>query len=294
MASPDDIANPAGPPGAGAKRGRAKPFIFHDYAVSIMVALVLTVFYGGYYLLQRTYVYNAPTGIDAFYVPDKVIAIVGEILLVFTFLIGPIYRYFNAFDYLIQYRKEIGVVGGVFALLHPLVAYFFLPLTFPQSAIPLTSVTYGTALAGSLVALFLIFISAQNAVILLGANRWWFLHRFGLRVLILFVVIHFFCLEWSTWVQWLTQSAGTPSVKLVYPWIPEPSIYAGLFTVWVIIVRLYETIFLYKDLGLKPKEIVPDANLRRRGRRFFIYSLLGLIAANVYVAGRWMYYLSVR
>lgn len=295
MANHHDVTPQAvGPAGAAAKRGRAKPFRLHDYVVSILIALVLTVFYGGYYMIQRTYFFNAPPGIDAFYVPDKVIAVVGTILLAFTFLIGPIYRYFNAFDYVIQYRKEIGIVGGFFALFHPLVAYFFLPLTFPQPEIPLTSVTYGAGLAGSLIVIFLTFISLQNAVILLGANRWWFLHRLGLRLVILFAVIHFFCIEWSTWVQWLTQSAGKPSVELLYPWIPEPTIFAGLFIVWVVIVRLYETVFLYRDLGLKPKEIVPDANLRLRGRRFFIYSFGMLVACNVFVFGRWMYYFSIR
>ncbi len=295
MANHHDVTPQAvAPAGAAAKRGRAKPFSFHDYVVSILIALVLTVFYGGYYMIQRTYFFNAPPGIDAFYVPDKVIAVVGMILLAFTFLIGPIYRYFNAFDYMIQYRKEIGIVGGFFALFHPLVAYFFLPLIFPQSEIPLTSVTYGAGLAGSLVVIFLMFISFQNAVILLGANRWWFLHRFGLRLVILFAVIHFFCIEWNSWVQWLTQSAGKPSAELLYPWMPEPTTFAGLFVVWVVIVRLYETVFLYRDLGLKPKEIAPDANLRLRGRRFFIYSFGVLIACNVFVFGRWMYYVSIR
>ena len=295
MANHHDVRPQAvGPADAAAKRGRAKPFSFHDYAVSILIALVLTVFCGGYYWVQRTYLFNAPQGIDAFYVPDKVIAWVGIVLLAFTFLIGPIYRYFDAFDYLLEYRKEIGIVGGVFALFHPVMAYFFLPLTFPQSEIPLTSVTYGAGLAGSLVVIFLIFISYENAKILLGPSRWWLLHRFGLRLVILFAVIHFFCIEWSTWVQWLTQSAGKPSAELLYPWMPEPTIFAGLFIVWVVIIRLYETIFLYKDLGLKPKEIAPDANLRLRGRRFFIYSFAVLIACNVFVLGRWMYYFSIR
>ena len=122
---------------------------WNHYVVSILIALVLTVFCGWYYLIQRTYLFNAPPEIDACYVPDKVIAWVGMVLLAFTFLIGPIYRYFDAFDYLLEYRKQIGIVGGFFALFHPVVAYFFLPLTFPQSEVPLTSVTYGAGLAGA-------------------------------------------------------------------------------------------------------------------------------------------------
>jgi DMSO/TMAO reductase YedYZ heme-binding membrane subunit len=294
MASPDVTPNPVGPPPAAAKKGRAKPFNFHDYIVATLVALVLCVVYGGYYLNQRTYFYNPPPGIDPFNVPDKVLAIVGMVLFAFCFLIGPIYRYFNKFDYLMQYRKEIGIVGGFFVIIHPVIAYFFLPLTFPQSEISFLSLTYSTALAGSLVAVFLIFISFQNAVTLLGANRWWFLHRYGLRVLVLFSVIHFFCIEWNTWTEWLFKSPEKPSAAYPYTWIPEPTVFAGLFTVWVIVVRLYETIFLYKDLGIKPKDIAPNAELKRRGRKFVIYSLAVLIACNIYVIGRWMYYYSVR
>lgn len=294
MASPDVTPNPVGPPPAAAKRGRAKPFNFHDYAVSTVVALAVGVFFGGYYFIQRTYFFNAPTGIDAWYVPDKVLAIVGIVLFAFCFVIGPIYRYFNKFDYLMQYRKEVGIVGGFFALFHPLIAYFLLPLTFPQSEISFISLTYSTGLIGSLIALFLTFISFQSAVIMLGANRWWFLHRFGLRVLVLFSVIHFFCIEWSTWVKWLTERPEKPSADLVYPWMPEPTVFAGLFIVWVIVVRLYETIFLYKDLGIKPKDIAPNAELRRRGRRFVIYSLVVFIVCNVYVIGRWIYYYGAR
>ena len=222
------------------------------------------------------------------------IAVVGIVLLGFTFLIGPLYRYFNAFDYLMQYRKELGIVGGFLALIHPFVAYFFLPLTFPQSEIPLISVTYGTALAGSLVALFLIFISFQNAIILLGANRWWFLHRWGLRVLVLLALVHFFGIEWTTWLDWLSKGPEKPSAELLYPWIPEPTVFAALFCVWVVVVRLYETVFLYKDLGLKPKDIAPDAQLRARGRRFCIYSFWVLVACHVYVIGRCLYYFSIR
>jgi DMSO/TMAO reductase YedYZ heme-binding membrane subunit len=294
MADPNVTPPAVASAGAPAKRGRSKPFSIHDYVVASLVALGLTVFYGGYYWAQRTYFFNAPTGIDAFYVPDKVIAVVGLILFAFTFLIGPLYRYFNAFDYLMQYRKEIGIVGGFFAIVHPLIAYFFLPLTFPQSEIPLISVTYGSAMAASLVAVFLIFISFQNAIILLGANRWWFLHRWGLRLLVLVSLIHFFGIEWSTWVQWLTKSPETPSAELLYPWVPEPTVFAGLLIAWVVIVRLYETIFLYKDLGLKPKDIAPDAKLRSRGRRFCIYSFVLLIACNIYVLGRCAYYFSIR
>jgi hypothetical protein len=279
-----------GPPPA---KSRYQVSHLNDYVVSILIALVVAAVYGGYlFFFRRNYIFNAPPGVDSLYIPNKVMAGVGMLLIAFSFLIGPIYRYFDKFDFLLQYRKEIGIVGGFFALFHPVIAYFFLPLTFPE--VPLTSVTYGTGLVASLVVIFLTFISFQNAIILLGANRWWFLHRFGLRLVILFALIHFFCIEWSTWVQWLTQRAGKPTAELLSPWMPEPTIFAGLFAVWVVIIRLYETVFLYRDWGFKPKEIAADANLRLCGRRFFIYSFWVFIACNVFVVGRWIYYFSIR
>jgi hypothetical protein len=271
------------------KKGRHKPFDFHDYAVSILIALVVAAVYGGYlFFFRRNYMFNAPPGVDSLYIPNKVIAGVGMLLLAFTFLIGPIYRYFNAFDYLLEYRKEIGVVGGLFALVHPVVSYFFLPLKFPRSSIPFASIEYGAGLAGVIVVIFLLIITFRKTMDLLGASRWWLLHRFGLRLVILFTVIHLFYMRWSSWVDWVKHGGGKPSAELLHPSLPGATILASLFVAWVVIIRLYETIFLYKDLGLKPKEIAQDANLRLRGRRFFIYSFGVLIACYVFVFTRWM------
>src|SRR5579864_7698475 len=72
-----------GPPPPKSRRQLSS---FHDYVISILIALVFTVFYGGYYWAQRKYFFNAPPAIDALYVPDKVIAVVGLIILAFTLL----------------------------------------------------------------------------------------------------------------------------------------------------------------------------------------------------------------
>ena len=48
MANHHDVTPQAvGPAGAAAKRGRAKPFSFHDYVVSILIALGSLFFTGG-------------------------------------------------------------------------------------------------------------------------------------------------------------------------------------------------------------------------------------------------------
>jgi DMSO/TMAO reductase YedYZ heme-binding membrane subunit len=285
----DVIPRVSGPAGAGARSGRAKPLSLHDYAVAILIALGLTLF-GAVYLgvFRRTYLFNAPPTADPFFVPNKVIIGTGILMLAFTFLIGPLVRYFNAFHNLVRYRKEIGIVGGFFALFHVVVSYFYLPIKFPRSGMDFTGVIYGAGLVATFVTIFLILISFQKAVDLLG-NRWWFLHRWGLRMLILFAVIHVYVMKWNgAWVKWVMKGGGPSVPELPNGWLPGLGILTGLFLTWVVIVRLYETVFIFKDLGWKPKEISRDEKLRRHGRRFLIGSFYVLIAGYVFILTRWM------
>lgn len=289
MAIHDVIPKVGSPAGAGAKSGRAKPLSLHDYVVAILIALGLTLF-GAVYLgvFRRTYLFGAPPHVDAFYVPNKVIIGTGILMLAFTFLIGPLARYFNAFDNLVRYRKEIGIVGGFFALFHVVVSYFYLPLKFPRSGMDFTGVIYGAGLVATFVTIFLILISFQKAVDLLG-NRWWFLHRWGLRMLILFAVIHVYVMKWNgAWVKWVMIGGGPSTPELPNGWLPGLGLLTGMFLTWVVIVRLYETVFIFKDLGLKPKEISRDEKLRRHGRRFVIGSFCVLIAGYVFILTRWV------
>jgi DMSO/TMAO reductase YedYZ heme-binding membrane subunit len=289
LAIPDVIPKVEGPAGAGAKRGRAKPLSLHDYVVAILISVGLTLF-GAVYLgvFRRTYLFNAPPTADPFFVPNKVIIGTGILMLAFTFLIGPLARYFNAFDNLVRYRKEIGIVGGIFALFHVVVSYFYLPLKFPRSGMDFTGVIYGAGLVASFIIIFLILISFQKAVDLLG-NRWWFLHRWGLRILILFAVIHVYVMKWNgAWVKWVMKGGGPSVPELPNGWLPGLGLLTGMFLTWVVIVRLYETVFIFKDLGLKPKEISRDEKLRRHGRRFLIGSFCVLIAGYIFVFTRWM------
>jgi DMSO/TMAO reductase YedYZ heme-binding membrane subunit len=256
--------------------------------VAMLIALGLTLF-GAVYLgvFRRTYLFNAPPHVDPFYVPNKIIIGTGILMLAFTFLIGPLARYFNAFDNLVRYRKEIGIIGGFFALFHVVVSYFYLPLKFPRSGMDFTGVIYGAGLVATFVVVFLVLITSQKAIDLLG-NRWWFLHRWGLRMLILFAVIHVYVMKWNgAWVKWVMKGGGPSVPELPNGWLPGLGLLTGMFLTWVVIIRLYETVFLFKDLGWKPKEISRDEKLRRHGRRFVIGSFCVLIAGYVFILTRW-------
>jgi DMSO/TMAO reductase YedYZ heme-binding membrane subunit len=286
LSEASQIADNAGIP---AKRGRAKPFSFHDYAVALGISLGLTLV-GGVYLgvFRRTYLFNAPPTADPFFVPNKIIIGTGILMIAFTFLIGPLARYFDAFDQWVRYRKEIGIIGGFFALLHALGSYLWLPKKFPHSVMDFTGVIYGAGLVAAFITIFLILISVQKAVDLLG-NKWWFLHRWGLRMLILFAVIHVYVLKWNgAWVKWVMKGGGPSVPELPNGWLPGLGLLTGVFLTWVVIVRLYETIFIFKDIGWKPKEIQRDAKLRRHGRRFFIISFCLMIATEIFMLTHWL------
>jgi DMSO/TMAO reductase YedYZ heme-binding membrane subunit len=219
MADQNIIPQAVAPAGAAAKRGRAKPFSFHDYAVAIGIALGLTLFFGVYDVYRRGYLFNAPPTADPFFVPNKIIIATGLSMLAFTFLISPLARYFNVFHQMVRYRKEIGIIGGYFALVHAVGSYLWLPLKYPRSDMDFTGVIYSAGLAATIVAVFLLLITSQKAVDLLR-NRWWFLHRWGLRFLILFAGIHVYVMKWShAWVAWWIARWRQPAVRRTREWL---------------------------------------------------------------------------
>lgn len=258
-----------------------------DYVVSILIAAALSVVLGAYLLFRRGYFFDAPPTADMLFVPNKVLAGAGLTLLAFTFLIGPIARYFDSFDHLLRYRKEIGIVGGFLAVFHAIVSYFFLPLKFPQARFTFDNLPFVAGLVVVFLLVFLYVISFKKIIDMMGGSRWWLFQRWGLRLVIAFTIVHVFVMKWEFWVRWVTESSGRVSPELANPWLPAAGILVSMFIAWVVIVRLYETIFLYKDLGWKPKEIVVDAELRRRGRRFFICSFWVLIAGYAFMLTRW-------
>lgn len=254
-----------------------KPSSLRDYVIALLITVSLTVLFGAYLLFRRGYLFDAPPITDMLYVPNKVLAGVAMTLLALTFIIGPITRYFDRFDKWLGYRKEIGIVAGFLAVLHGIISYYLLPIEFPREWIEFTTLQFGAGLIGAGLLVFLFLISFKKTITLLGAGSWWFLQRWGLRLVIALTLLHVYVMKWDGWVKWLTQGGGNATVKLANPWLPGLGILATLFITWVVIVRLYESIFLFRNVGLTTREISIDPVLRARGRRFFLISLSVLI-----------------
>ncbi len=264
-----------------------KPSGFRDYLIATILAATVVVFFSLYLVTRRGYYFDAPVTADPLFVPNKAIACAGMTLLAFTFLLGPLSRYFNRWDYLLVYRKEIGIVGGFLAVFHGIISYFFLPKKFPQEWLDFSSWEFGAGLVGVFLLVSLFILSLQKVIARMDGKSWWFLQRWGLRLAIIATLVHVFVMKWAGWIKWIKVGGGKPTAELANPWMPGLGILASLFIAWVVIVRLYETIFLFRDLGLRPKEITVDERLRLHGRRFMQLSFLLMIAGYIFLISRW-------
>jgi len=265
-----------------------KPSSLNDYIIAFLLSLFLTLVLGTYLYLRRGFMLDVPVGIDTLYVPNKVLGNVGMMIIALSFLFGPITRYFNRLDTFIGCRKEIGIVGAFILIFHGVISYFYLPKRYPNEYIDFSSLEFSAGLLGAFVLLFLFIISFKKAIEIIGAGRWWFLQRFGLRVVVLFTLVHVALLKWSGWVSWFTE--GFPvSKELVLTWLPAVHLLTFLFIVWVVAIRIYESIFLFQDFGWKTKEISMDPVLRARGRSFFITSFFVLLFLYILIFLRFLF-----
>ncbi|PIX89856.1 MAG: hypothetical protein COZ29_03035 [Candidatus Moranbacteria bacterium CG_4_10_14_3_um_filter_45_9] len=253
-----------------------KPSSGRDYLVALLLASSVTVFLGFYLFIRRGYLFTAPSSVDMLYVPNKAIAGAGVILIAFVFLLGPIVRYFDRFDKWLGYRKEIGIVGTFLLLAHGTITYFYLPLKSPRAELDLDSPDLLAGIIGIAILTFLFVISFKKAIDILGAKKWWFLQRWGIRVAIFLTVVHVVGLKWEGWWKWITVG-GTQTPALTNPLMVPASLIAGLFLLWVIVVRLYEVFFIYDNLGFAGNEASQTPESKMRGRRFFIGSFWTLV-----------------
>lgn len=265
-----------------------KPSSERDYVIATLIGAATTVFLGFYLFIRQGYLFAGPPTVDSLYILNKALASAGTILIAFIFLIGPIVRYFDRFDKWLGYRKEIGIVGAFLIAFHGIITYFFLPLKSPQSKIDLTSFDIAAGVIGAGLLIFLFVISFKKAIDILGAKRWWFMQRWGLRLVVLLTLIHVYGLRWQGWVKWMKQ-LGKPTPELINPMLPTSSLIAGIFIAWVVIVRLYELFFVYKNLGFTGNEASLTAGDKTRGRNFFVRSFYLLVIIYILILTRWIW-----
>lgn len=226
----------AGPPAAAPA---AAPAATHEnlqqYGVAFANAAIVFGVLSAYLLYRRGY-YNL-------YITNKALANTAAILFGAVLLLGPLGKYFNAFDRYLKYRKELGMVGAAIALAHGIVSYFFLRDHFtPERFFTTGRVPFAFGLSASLLLVVLIAISNRPMMHALGGKLWWGLQHWGIRTMFLLVALHVGIMKWPSWVKWYQQGGGAPSAALENPWLPGAGLLVGWFIGLVLLVRIADMI----------------------------------------------------
>lgn len=224
-----------------AKKPNIKPHsLWWDIIIySIMIMIVV----GIYYFVQR--------GSFSLYSANRVFADVSLLLIGLSFALSGICYYWNFADHFIIYRKQLGVVGFSYAVLHASIS-LFLPHAKPflfyyfSSENMLSSVF---AIVALIMYLGMIIVSTKYVIQQIGGQTWRKLLRVGYIAYFL-SILHFGLILYEPWILWLTGQAKT--------FLPPFSLFVFLAGVAVLLLR----IFLWISLAHKKPVVttLPQSN----------------------------------
>ena len=157
------------------------------------------------------------------------------IVLGLTLLIGPMSRSYAWFSRFLKYRKEIGVMVFLFALLHAALSYLEVFRIFSAGFWVRYLTIPNLAGTSGLTGLFLLFISSRKFIqARLGNKLWWQIQYKGVRITALLVFAHIVLVSGEASRNWLM---GSTSGKF-----PPVALIITHFGLWVFGVRLLEWI----------------------------------------------------
>lgn len=163
------------------------------------------------------------------YVANKVFATTALILIGLSFALSGICYFWNFADSKIVYRKDLGLSGFAFAIVHIIISIFFLPNRFPYPQ--WMNEHWISALFGTVaLIIFSIMAAISNnfAMQRLGVKQWKLILRTG-YVAYTAVIVHFAVLKYTEWIKWFTT---------FQPLLPPLSLFAFVFSVGVIVLRI--------------------------------------------------------
>lgn len=147
---------------------------------------------------------------------NKSVADTSIILMGLSMILSSIYYFFNFLSFTLIYRRQLGLIGFAFALVHlwlslALFWKLFQVETWQQG-------TYWSALTGILAIIIfgiMSLISNQFSARLLGGKTWKMVFRTG-YIAMLFILAHVILLKFVRWQTWYSQGMKTlPSMSLI-------------------------------------------------------------------------------
>lgn len=199
-----------------------------QYTIALIVTAVLATSLGWYLTARRGYFDLS--------LLNKSLASTTLTLLGIVLLLGPLSRVYNAFDRWINYRKELGVFAFFTGAVHVYLSMFPLAKGGPFSLFRAKPLTASLGLIGLLLMFFLFLSSFEKIKNRLGVARWWKIQYTGVRFAAIALLLHMILLKYPEWSLWLAGDTG----KLANPSFPPASLLVGVFSAFVLLVRLSE------------------------------------------------------
>lgn len=196
---------------------------------TIIFSIVLTVFAAVYYYFYR--------GTFSVSIANRTLGDVAVILIGLSFILSSICYFWNFADHLIIYRKQLGIVGFVYALIHALVIVFYLDPIFTNFASYLEQpnfLAYSLGLAAILMFAGMTAISINALMHKIGGKLWRELLQAG-YIAYVFSIIHFVLLSYPFWIRWFTERRT---------FLPPFGLLTALFGILVILMRI--TLMIHK------------------------------------------------
>lgn len=220
-----------------ARRTQIEPESMHKYVVVFLVSGIFFIIFSMYLYLRR--------GFYDLYIINKILAGVAATQLGAVLLLGSLARMFNRFDVLLQFRKHLGILSFITALLHSLISFFFLRDHFPlEKYIGHINIPFVFGLLAIIILTILFVISNDKVRRIISPQRWWKIQYIGVRVAFIAVILHVVLMKYQGWISWY-QKGG--SNELVHPEWPGLGMLIGFFVLYVLALKIAERIS--KSLG---------------------------------------------
>jgi DMSO/TMAO reductase YedYZ heme-binding membrane subunit len=161
----------------------------------------------------------------------------GYFLIGFSLLLGPLGKFWNYFDKFLTYRKQLGIIGFMYALVHGVVGTII--YIFPNPDIIITNYW---AVALGIIALYLFYICYAISEIIviktLGPKRWRRLIRYVSYTAFILATMHIYLAKLPVWQNYINSNILFPPLSLI--------IFS--FGVFVLGFRFY--VFIYDTFSL--------------------------------------------
>jgi DMSO/TMAO reductase YedYZ heme-binding membrane subunit len=190
---------------------------------TIIFSIILSILIGLYFYAYR--------GTFTLSTANRVLGEVAIILIGLSFVLSSICYFWNFADHYISYRKQLGVVGFAYAVIHTLVIIFYLDPIFTNFAEYLEQpafLSYSLALAALIMYTGMIVISTQTMIHKIGGKLWRELLRAG-YIAYVFSILHYILLSYDFWLRWFTERRT---------FLPPFGLITTLFGILVILMRL--------------------------------------------------------